>query len=65
VPLPPDLALLVAAVALFRLLEALQRGPVRWASEVGGGARGALDDLVAGLITGTLLLIIHKVIYTL
>jgi phosphatidylglycerophosphatase A len=51
----PDLVELIAAFALFRLLDIAKPGPVAWAERLPGAAGVMADDLVAGACTGLLL----------
>ena len=54
--LPQVWGLALAAFALFRWLDIVKPGPVGWLDrEVKGGLGVMLDDVVAGLITGTVL----------
>jgi phosphatidylglycerophosphatase A len=51
----PTIAGLIAAFAIFRLLDIAKPGPVRWADRQGGEAGIMGDDLIAGALTAGIL----------
>ncbi|MFH5923748.1 phosphatidylglycerophosphatase A family protein [Roseomonas xinghualingensis] len=56
--LPPDASFwwVLAGFALFRLADILKPGPVGWADRMGGSLGVMLDDILAGILAGGVLL---------
>jgi phosphatidylglycerophosphatase A len=51
----PTILGLLAAFALFRLLDIVKPGPIRWADRQGGAAGIMADDLIAGALAAGIL----------
>ena len=58
--IPYDIKYFFAAFVLFRLLDITKIWPVNWAERLNGGVGIVTDDLVAGLMSGVILLCLNN-----
>lgn len=62
----PDshLGMALAGFVMFRLFDSIKRGPVGWCDKTIKGAHGVIiDDIMAGLMTGLVLLLMIRLFY--